>query len=64
VNGTADFQTTQMGIAARIISKRVHFAHILSFPLPLMGVKLKDRLKHLQTIIKRRLKKLKYQAII
>ena len=42
----ADFQTTQN------LSKQVHFAPILSFPLPLVGGGLKGRLKCLRTISK------------
>jgi hypothetical protein len=41
-----------MGVAQKNISKQAHFPHILSFPLPLMGGGLKERFKHLRTIIK------------
>ena len=36
VNWTADFQTTQMGVAPMNLPKQVHFPCILSFPLPLV----------------------------
>jgi hypothetical protein len=52
VNWTADFQTTQVGVAPKNLSKQVHFPHILSFPLPLLCSRLKGRLKYLRTIIK------------
>ena len=55
VNWTADFQTTQTGVAPKNLSKQVHFPCILSFPLPLVGGGLQGRLKHLRTIIKSRL---------
>jgi len=38
VDRAADFQTTQMGVAPGNLSKQVCFPHILSFPLPLVGV--------------------------
>jgi hypothetical protein len=41
----------------RTISKQVHFPRILSFPLPLVGGGLEGRLKHLRTIIERRVEK-------
>jgi hypothetical protein len=41
-----------MGVAAKNLSKQVHFPHILSFPLPLLGSGLNGRLKCLRTIIK------------
>jgi hypothetical protein len=49
---TADFQTTQMGVALKNLSKQVHLASILSFPLPLVGDGLKGRLRYLRAIIK------------
>jgi hypothetical protein len=48
----ADFQTTQTGAAPKNLSKQVHFPCILSFPLPLEGNGLKERLECLRTIIK------------
>jgi hypothetical protein len=49
-----------MGVALKNLSKQVYFPlphplpHILSFPLPLVGGRLKVRLKHFRTIIKNR----------
>jgi hypothetical protein len=44
-----------MGVAGKNLSKQVHFPHILSFPLPVVGGGLQGRLKHLRTIIKNRI---------
>jgi hypothetical protein len=41
-----------MGVAPKNLSKQIHFSHVLSFPLPLVGGGLQRRLKHLRTIIK------------
>jgi hypothetical protein len=35
-----------------LISKQVHFPHVLSFPLPLADGGLEGRLKHLRTSLK------------
>jgi hypothetical protein len=43
----------------KTISKQVYFSCILSFPLPLVGDLLKGRLKHVRTIIKNKLRKIK-----
>ena len=43
------------------IPKQVYYTHILSFLLVLVGGGLKERLKHLKTIIKIRLRKIKLQ---
>jgi hypothetical protein len=51
-----------MGVTPKNLPKQVHFPlhlHILSFLLPLVGGRLKGKLKHLKTIIKYVLKKLK-----
>jgi hypothetical protein len=46
-----------MGVTPKNFSEQVHFPHILSFPLPLVGGRLKGRLKNLRTIIKNKIKK-------
>jgi hypothetical protein len=46
---------TQTEVATKNLSKQVHSLPTLSFPLPLVGGRLEGRLKHLRTIIKRRL---------
>jgi hypothetical protein len=49
-----------MRVVPKNLFKQVHFPHILSFPLPLVGGGLKrDVKKHFNTIIKNRFKKLK-----
>jgi hypothetical protein len=50
---TVNFPTTQMAVAPNILSKQVHFPHILFLPLLLVGCGLQGRLKHLRTIIKK-----------
>jgi hypothetical protein len=46
------FRQHRWKLLQRAISKQVHFPHILSFPLPLVGGGLQGRLKCLRTIIK------------
>ena len=56
VNKIADFQTRQMGVVSKDhFENRSNLSRILSFLLPLVDGGLKGRLKHLGTIIKRRL---------
>jgi hypothetical protein len=43
-----------MEVAPKKLPEHVYFPHILYFPLPLVGGGLKERLKHLRTIIKNR----------
>jgi hypothetical protein len=52
VNKTADFQTTQMGVAPKNLSKQVHFPLNPFFPTPSGGGRIQEKLKHLRTFIK------------
>jgi hypothetical protein len=52
MNLTADFQTTQIGVAPKNLSKQLHFPQYPSFPLPLVGGGLQGWLKCLKAIIK------------
>jgi hypothetical protein len=59
VNTTADFQTTQMGVFPKNLSKQVQFPHIFYFPLSMVAGELKQRVKCLRTTIKSKVGKIK-----
>jgi hypothetical protein len=54
VNGTANFQTLQMVVTPKNLSKQVHFPISFFFLLPLVGGVLQRGLKCLRTIVKNR----------